>query len=92
VQSGTIDAFVGDGILTYATLMLGGQSPADFSLAPAQPLTCEFYGLALPDNDEQWHTLVNQYLESDSEKAVSDQWFADLYPAILNQADTCLNQ
>lgn len=92
VQAGTIDAFVGDGILTYATLALEGQSLADFSLAPAQPLACEFYGLALPDNDGAWRTLVNQYLDSDQAKAVSDQWFADLYPAILNQADTCLNQ
>lgn len=92
VQSGTIDAFVGDGVLTYATLTLEGHSPEDFALAPAQPLTCEFYGLALPDNDSQWRTLVNQYLVSDDENAVSTEWFADLYPAILNQADRCLNQ
>jgi hypothetical protein len=48
--------------------------------------------LALPDNDSQWRTLVNQYLVSDDENAVSTEWFADLYPAILNQADRCLNQ
>ena len=92
VQAGTIDAFVGDGILTYATLILEGKSPEDFALIPDQPLTCEFYGLALPGNDPQWRMLVNQHLDSDSEQAVSDEWFADFYPAILNQAETCLNQ
>lgn len=92
VQSGTIDTFVGDGILTYATLILEGKSPEDFALTPNQPLTCEFYGLALPENDPQWHTLLNQYLASDSEKAISNEWFADLYPAILNQAAACLNR
>ena len=92
VQSGTIDAFVGDGILTYATLILDGKSPEDFSLFPDQPLTCEFYGLALPENDPQWRTMVNQYLDSDGEKAISNAWFADLYPAMLDQAEACLNR
>jgi len=71
---------------------LVGKSPEEFILAPNQPLTCEFYGLALPENDPQWRTLVNQYLVSDGENVVSDEWFTDLYPAILNQAETCLNQ
>lgn len=92
VESGRIDAFVGDGILTYATLRLVGKSPEEFILAPNQPLTCKFYGLALPENDPQWRTLVNQYLVSDGENVVSDEWFTDLYPAILNQAETCLNR
>ncbi|MEB3290397.1 MAG: alpha/beta hydrolase [Leptolyngbya sp.] len=92
VEAGTIDAFVGDGILTYATLLLDGKSPDNFALAPNQPLTCEFYGLALPENDPQWRRLVNQYLDSPRESAISGAWFADLYPAMLNQADTCLNR
>jgi predicted dienelactone hydrolase/ABC-type amino acid transport substrate-binding protein len=92
VQQGTIDAFVGDGILTYADLLLEGKSLGEFALIPDQPLTCEFYGLVLPDNDPQWRTVVNQYLVSDSENVISTEWFADLYPEILNQADYCLNR
>ncbi|NJL46081.1 MAG: transporter substrate-binding domain-containing protein, partial [Leptolyngbyaceae cyanobacterium SM2_3_12] len=92
VQQGTIDAFVSDGILTYAALRLAGQPLEVFALSPDLPLTCEFYGLVLPDNDPQWRTWVNQYLVSDSENAVSTEWFADLYPETLNQADFCLNQ
>ncbi len=92
VQQGTIDAFVGDGILTYAALLLEGKPPEEFALIPDLPLTCEFYGLVLPDNDPQWRTLVNQYLVSDSENVISTEWFADLYPETLNQANVCLNQ
>jgi ABC-type amino acid transport substrate-binding protein len=92
VQQGTIDAFVGDGILTYAALRLEGKPLEEFALIPELPLTCEFYGLLLPDNDPQWRTLINQYLVSDSENAISTEWFADLYPATLNQADFCLNR
>ncbi|MFQ4138557.1 alpha/beta hydrolase [Nodosilinea sp. PGN35] len=92
VQQGSIDAFVGDGILTYAALRLAGNPLEEFALVPEQPLTCEFYGLVLPDNDPQWRTLVNQYLVSDRENGVSTKWFADLYPATLNQADFCLNR
>jgi predicted dienelactone hydrolase/ABC-type amino acid transport substrate-binding protein len=92
VADGAIDAFVGDGILTYAQLLLEGKSMNDFALIPELPLTCEFYGLALPSNDLQWQTMVNQYLVSAQEGEISNKWFADLYPQTLNQADTCLNQ
>jgi predicted dienelactone hydrolase len=92
VEQGTIAAFVGDGILTYAELLLAGKPLEAFALTPDQPLTCEFYGLVLPNNDPQWRTMVNQYLVSDSENGVSTEWFADLYPKVLNQADYCLNR
>jgi len=64
----------------------------NFALIPELPLTCEFYGLALPDNDPEWQTMVNQYLISDGEEEIDQKWFADIYPDTLNQADTCLNQ
>lgn len=92
VQQGTIDAFVGDGILTYADLLLEEKPLEAFALVPELPLTCEFYGLVLPNNDPQWRTLVNQYLVSDTENVVSTEWFASLYPETLNQADFCLNR
>ena len=63
-----------------------------FALIPELPLTCEYYGLALPNNDPQWQTMVNQYLISDGGGTVAQKWFAELYPETLNQADMCLNQ
>jgi predicted dienelactone hydrolase len=92
VAQGNLDAFVGDGILTYAALQLEGRPMQNFALIPELPLTCEFYGLALPDNDPQWRTLVNQYLISDGGGEIAQKWFADIYPTVLNQADRCLNQ
>lgn len=92
VSQGSLDAFVGDGILTYAELQLAGQSMQNFALVPELPLTCEFYGLALPDNDPEWQAMVNQFLMSDRREAIATEWFAGLYPETLNQADRCLNQ
>ncbi len=92
VTEGTLDAFVGDGILTYAELLLQNAPIDDVVLIPELPLTCEFYGLALPNDDPEWQTTVNQFLGSDEEDAIAHEWFADLYSATLNQADFCLNQ
>lgn len=92
VSQGSLDAFVGDGILTYAELQLEEMSIQNFALIPELPLTCEFYGLALPNNDPEWQTLVNQYLISDRGETAAQKWFADLYPETLNVADICLNQ
>ena len=92
VSQGTLDAFVGDGILTYAELQLQGKSMQNFALIPELPLTCEFYGLALPNNDPEWQAIINQFLVSDGGGAIASEWFADLYPESLNQADVCLNQ
>jgi ABC-type amino acid transport substrate-binding protein len=92
VSQGALDAFVGDGILTYAALQLEGRSLQSFALIPELPLTCEFYGLALPNNDPEWQAFVNQYLASDGRNAIASKWFAGLYPETLDQADRCLNQ
>jgi predicted dienelactone hydrolase len=92
VSQGNLDAFVGDGILTYAELQLQGNTFENFALVPELPLTCEFYGLALPNNDPEWQTLVNEFLMSDRRTAIASEWFADIYSTTLNQADRCLNQ
>lgn len=90
--SGEIDAFVGDGILSYAEVLLEQRSFDGFSLIPELPLTCDFYGLILPNDDPEWRTMVNQFLVSDAENTVSDKWFKTIYPETLNKAAFCLNQ
>jgi predicted dienelactone hydrolase/ABC-type amino acid transport substrate-binding protein len=90
--NGEIDAFVGDGILTYGELQLQGRDTNDFALIPEIPLTCEYYGLALPNDDPEWRTLINQFLISDSENPISNLWFSSIYPEELNKAEFCLNQ
>ncbi|MEM1281049.1 MAG: transporter substrate-binding domain-containing protein, partial [Cyanobacteria bacterium P01_H01_bin.152] len=92
IANGEIEAFVGDGILSYGELLLQGRRIEDFALIPEIPLTCEYYGLALPNNDPEWQTLINQFLVSDRENLISSTWFAAIYPDELNKAEFCLNR
>lgn len=92
VAIGEIDAFVGDGILSYAELELEGRPPQEFALIPQLPLTCEYYGLVLPNDDREWRTMVNQFLVSNAENEISTEWFETIYPETLNKAAFCLNQ
>ena len=92
VTTGEIDAFVGDGILSYAQVLLDQRSVQGFSLIPELPLTCEFYGLILPNDDSEWRTTINQFLVSDTENAISADWFEEAYSITLNKTEFCLNQ
>ncbi|MEO0405726.1 MAG: alpha/beta fold hydrolase [Cyanobacteria bacterium P01_A01_bin.135] len=92
VSSGQIDAFVGDGILSYAELIREGQDISNFTLVPERPLSCEFYGLILPDNDSTWKATVDTFLESDAENMVFDDWFGGVFSFNLQVTDYCLNQ
>jgi ABC-type amino acid transport substrate-binding protein len=90
--TGEIDAFVSDGILSYAEVLLERQTFSGFSLVPELPLTCDFYGLILPNDDREWRTTVNQFLVSDAENTVAADWFEAIYPETLNKTAFCLNQ
>lgn len=92
VVKGQIDALVGDGILSYGELLRQNLPLTEFALQPDIPLTCEFYGLALPNDDPVWKTIVDQFLLSESAQATYATWFADVLPSILNDADFCLNR
>lgn len=92
VVTGQIDAFVGDGILTYGEVVRQNLPLTDLALLSDIPLTCEFYGLALPDNDPNWKTMVDQFLLSESAQEIYTAWFADTLPSLLNDAEYCLNR
>lgn len=63
----------------------------EFALQPDIPVTCEFYGLALSNDDHDWKATVDQFLISESAQATYATWFADVLPSLLNDADFCLN-
>ena len=92
VSTQQIDAFVGDGVLSYAELERQNLSITDFSLTPEQPLTCEYYGLILPDDDPAWKIAVDQFVRSQQEEQVYQRWFKTLYPQLLDATEYCLNQ
>ena len=64
VQQGEIDAFVSDGILLLGELAQQGLSLEDYTLVPERPLSCDHYGMILPENDPQWKRLVDSVVAS----------------------------
>jgi ABC-type amino acid transport substrate-binding protein len=92
VVNGQIDALVGDGILSYGEMVRQHLPLTEFAWLPDIPLTCEFYGLALPNDDPDWKTTVDQFLFSESAQVTYANWFADVLPSLLNDADFCLNR
>ena len=61
-------------------------------IIPKQPLTCDFYGLILPEGDPQWRHLVNTFLRSEQQRRKRIEWLRDYFPQTLFDADYCLNR
>lgn len=92
VTSGQIDAFVDDDILAAAELRQNESTTDNLTLIPDIPLTCEFYGLILPNDDPVWKTIVDRFIASEAEDAVSAEWFGTVYDFSLGVAEYCLNE
>jgi len=92
VADGAIAAFAGDDILLLGEALQLGLNLADYQFVPELPLTCEFYGLALPAEDPIWRRTVNAFLESDRHSQIFTEWFGSVSAAELNNAAFCLNR
>lgn len=92
VNNGEIDTFVSDGLLSYAEVVVQGLPTANFVFQPDQPLTCEFYGMALPDYDPEWASMINNYLASTEEEQIWAGWFEKAVPQTLNNLAYCLSR
>ncbi|HHP7230186.1 MAG TPA: hypothetical protein ACFCUY_04930, partial [Xenococcaceae cyanobacterium] len=55
-------------------------APEQYTLVPKLPLSCEFYGLILPETDSQWRNLVNSFLETQRSQTIQQNWFANIMP------------
>lgn len=85
VVLGEIDAFAGDSVLSEAEMQRQHLSPSQVALVPEIPLTCEYYGLILPNDDPAWKAMVNQFLvETEDVQATLEQDIREL--------EYCLNQ
>ena len=55
-------AFASDGVLLLGEALRQNFTLENYTLIPDQPLSCDFYGMILPANDEKWENTVNQFI------------------------------
>ncbi|MEB3312617.1 MAG: transporter substrate-binding domain-containing protein, partial [Cyanobacteriota bacterium] len=92
VYRGELDAFLGDDILTISEVLQQGLSTQNLTLVPEVPLSCEYYGLALPEDDPQWVATVNRFLAAEVGQDTWKAWLGQYTPYALDTLGYCLNR
>ncbi|NJO71742.1 MAG: transporter substrate-binding domain-containing protein [Oscillatoriales cyanobacterium RM1_1_9] len=92
VENDQIEAFANDGVLTIGELFRQKLPLENYTLVPEDPLTCDFYGLALPSGDPQWRRIVNSFVNSNEAEYIWTRWFSYAFPYSLVNLDSCLNR
>ncbi len=92
VVEGRIDTFASDSILSLEEIARQNLPANNYLLQPKLPLTCDFYGLILPNNDPQWRATVNEFIAKLSTQKVMARWINPIYSADLNDLEYCLNR
>ncbi|WP_413161652.1 alpha/beta hydrolase [Capilliphycus salinus ALCB114379] len=92
VTTNRIDTFANDGILTLGEIFRQKLPMENYTLVPEKPLTCDFYGLVLPNNDTQWQRMVNSFIDSQQAEQVWEGWFTFAFPYVLLNLDSCVNR
>ena len=54
-------------------------------------LTCNFYGLILPDGDRQWHNTVNVFIARQAEQ-LQNKWLGEYFPQAVSDLDYCFHK
>lgn len=92
LENRQIDVLIDDGVLLRTQMQVNPLLARNYQLQPQIPLSCEYYGLILPNNDSQWLNLVNRFLDNKSLEALTNQYFSDEVKShVLTTADYCLN-
>ncbi|MGB5632659.1 MAG: alpha/beta hydrolase [Waterburya sp.] len=89
LQNNTIDALVSDSILSTQEIQRQGLASNDYVLLPKQPLTCDYYGMLLPDNDRQWQNTINGFLNRQARKKINAKWLGAFSEEVLSSVDSC---
>ena len=92
VNQGTVDAFLGDDILTISELLYEDRPIDNLTLVPELPLTCDYYGLALPADAPDWVNTVNTFLETEAGSEVWQERLGTYAPYALDTLAYCLNR
>ncbi|EAZ92982.1 alpha/beta hydrolase [Crocosphaera chwakensis] len=87
-----IDVLASDRILLLGEMKRQSLSQENYQLIPPKPLTCEYYGLILPNDDPQWKTVINEFIASEAEAEIWNQWFKSEVSYVLSDLDDCINR
>lgn len=89
LKNNEINAIIDDGVLLQSKLENNPFLKNNYQMVPQLPLTCDFYGLLLPKDDQQWNKLVNQFIK---EELLIDEYFSpETYSKLAEYTNYCLN-
>jgi len=89
VANGRIDVFADDSVLLLGELAQQNLDPSQFTLLPELPLTCDFYGLILPQGDPSWQRAVNGFNRSASSRQIQADWFSTVSTTVVTSLTQC---
>ena len=89
LKNDTIDALVSDSILSTQEIQRQGLASNDYTLVPQQPLTCDYYGMLLPQGDRIWQDTINNFLNGENLKRTNTRWLGGFSQEILSALDSC---
>ena len=92
LNDNTIDALISDSILSTQEIQQQGLSNNNYVLLPAQPLTCDYYGIMLPQGDRTWQNTINNFLNSQNLQQMKNRWLGGFSQEILSALDSCNQQ
>jgi predicted dienelactone hydrolase/ABC-type amino acid transport substrate-binding protein len=92
VEAERIDAFASDTILLIGEMARQNLPVDEYLVQPRQPLTCDFYGLMLPNDDPDWLATINEFIAEPAARQVMAQWFEQTIPLELNDLEYCFNR
>lgn len=55
-------AFASDGVLLLGEALRQDFTLENYTLIPDEPLSCDFYGMIMPANNEEWENTVNEFI------------------------------
>lgn len=79
-----VDAFASDGILLLGEVSQQRLSLADYQLVPDKPITCDYYGMILPQGDPQWKALVDSVIQSPQAQRILSQGMSSYLRQVEN--------
>jgi ABC-type amino acid transport substrate-binding protein len=90
LSDGSFAAYASDSVLLRAALADSGWPESEYQLIPAQPLTCDSYGLILPTDDEEWQRTIGTLLQREPQLSIQETWLGEYYPLELATLEYCL--